>query len=85
MFFRWYRASILKVAEIEESSDSSSDSGGVAPYHMTQVEYLCLFVDYGDREWVWSKGVEPICPELLEVSTTVDQMKSTNNIENGSL
>ncbi len=58
----------------DSDSDSSSSSNGgdirlsaVIP----QLEYLCLFVDYGDIEWVESKGVEPISKELLEVGVVI--------------
>lgn len=68
---RWYRAVVRDVRDKVDSTsitDSTSSDEDV-PLHprCTDVQYFCLFVDYGDWEWVWSNEVEPICKELLEV------------------
>ena len=62
----------MEVEELKDSTDDSDDSfDSLSPPPLAgfaDVEYHCLFVDYGDKEWVGSKEVEPIWPELLEVS-----------------
>ena len=81
LFDRWYRACVMEVKEHvasrgEEKSEEEEEEEGEEDEEEVEEErslsgergeYLCLFVDYGDLEWVGPKDVEPIHKELLEV------------------
>ena len=62
----------MKVNEITNSTTDDSDSDNDIVFNaIARVEYQCLFVDYGDLEWVGPKEVEPISPQLLEVGVVI--------------